>query len=215
MGGTAHHHGAARGTEAAVERAMAAMVEHHLVVWSRNVGLRERFALELVRHTHGLPDAQTIMLAGASIHSIDGFCRQLDRAMPASDGRRLARTIHGQSGIVERLRERSTHPLVHVKQRYYVWRDADALLRHDPRLFGRLVDALCGVAAEAEYASEDLLLLHRVVFIGGPALQSYAEDPRSQFNLWLTERHGGEAVRPLWAEVSGLESPPFKLMALS
>ena len=71
--------------------------------------------------------------------------------------------------------------------------------------FGQIVDAMAGVAAEAEYVSDDLLLLHRAVFVGGSVLDVYAEDAKSQFQKWLVDEHG----EPFWKVVTGLETPPF------
>jgi hypothetical protein len=222
-----------REAHAWASHAIEQLDEHHLIAWSRNVGVRERFALELARHLHLMPDTETVVLAGVAMHSLDGFCRQLERALPGADpAARVRRSVHLPGGVVDRLRERPTSQLLHIKRRYYIWRDADVLLKHDPRAFGRLVDAMSGVAAESEYASEDLLLIHRVVFIGGSGLMEYGRDPHGSFRAWLEDPDRGPApaaefatapaplsasrdqARPFWEVVSGLDRPPFARLHL-
>ena len=125
------------------------------------------------------------MLDGSRITDLASFCNQLERAIGFD---RIERRIDTPTGVVGTLRRRHTprgeQP---VKRRYYLWLDADVLLRRDHKLFGRLVDALAGVAAEHEYANEDLLLLQRAIFVGGPSLDMYAEDPRGQFRSWWSD----------------------------
>lgn len=195
-----------------VVQAESLLDEHHVVAVSRNIGLRERFYVELTRHLHAMVDTQTCAISGSGIHDLDSFCVQLERVLHSSTGAKLKRTIDGPGGICERLRDRPTDLASHLKLRYYIWRDADVLLKHKPALFGKLVDAITGIAAEAEYASEDLLLIHRVIFIGGTALSDYLRDEHGQFRRWLPESPGGS--KPLWAVVSGLERPPVEMMEL-
>ncbi|MGH7131043.1 MAG: hypothetical protein ACREJO_03765 [Phycisphaerales bacterium] len=187
--------------------------EHHLVVWSRNMAVRERYGLEVTKHFRHMPDTQTLVICGAVAHDLDGVCRQLEKCLHDGPTRRIKRSIGEPGGLVDRLRERPSVPNVPaVKHRVYIWRDADALLRQDEKLFAELVDALMGIAAEAEYASEDLLLLHRAVFIGGPKLGEYAADKAGAFKKWLPEK--GKAVTPLWQVISGVEKPPVAVMAI-
>lgn len=224
--------GTSRDAHAWVERAVELLDERHLVTWSRNAGHRERFALEMARHVQSTPDVQAVVIAGAVATSLDAFCRQIERALPGAGagggtGARLRRTVHGEGGVVARLRDGSANPLVHTKRRYYLWRDADAMLRVNPGLFAELADAMMGVAAEAEFASEDLLLLHRVVFIGGAALEAYGRDDRGQFRSWRGEpgrgepgrgglrRGAGSAGAPLWAVVTGVERPPLAMYQIA
>jgi len=88
-------------------------------------------------------------------------------------GPRLERRIDGGRGVTGLLRSRETNPgRPACKFRFYIWHDADVLLGENEALFGRLVDAMAGVAAEAEYVSDDLLMIHRTVFVGGPLLPS-------------------------------------------
>ena len=93
-----------------------------------------------------------------------------------------------------------------MKRRYYIWLDADHLLRADHALLGMAADALMGVAAEAEYSSDDRLVIHRAVFIGGPALDVYAEDERGQFCTWAA--HARRASP--WPIATGLSRPPVR-----
>jgi hypothetical protein len=191
--------------------------EHHVVAWARNLAARERFGLEMAWYLRRMAQTQTVVLNGTVIRDLDSFCSQLEGQLPGHG--RLGRSVDGVNGVVARLRQRTGEGRGEgtdagaagiVKRRFYIWRDADVLLRNDARLFGRLVDALTGVAAEAEYASEDRLLIHRAVFVGGPALDVYAEDGAGQFQRWLAER--GE--RPLWSVISGLASPPVMRLAV-
>jgi hypothetical protein len=176
--------------------------EHHLAAWSHHRAEQERFASTLGEALAGIPDTEVIVLHGSRIRDLSSLGEQLGAVGDGDDG---PLTIDGPGGLIAWLRRRPGEGAASaVKRRYYLWRDADTLLRHDPALFGRVVDAIAGVAAEAEYASEDLLLIHRAIFVGGPALDVYAEDERGQFRSWLRE----DGERPLWEVVSGLMRPP-------
>ncbi|MBX9737822.1 MAG: hypothetical protein K2X32_12940 [Phycisphaerales bacterium] len=195
-----------------VTHAEELLEEHHVVAYSRNIGARERFALELIKHLHAMVEVQTVVLSGTGIHDLDSFCRQLDRTLPGA-GSRMRRTIDGPGGICDRMRDRPSDLASHIKHRYYIWRDADVLLKHNPRLFARLADAMMGVAAESEYASEDLLLLHRVVFIGATPLHTCFRDSKGPLRSWLSEAPAGS--KPLWAVVTGIEHPPTAELVLA
>lgn len=177
--------------------------EHHLVAWSPSERERLMFAMQLAACLRTLRDSEVWVLHGQQITNLESFCTQLERITGVAS---LARTIHGPGGVVDLLRQRRADAAgqASTKVRYYLWQDANVLLRRDHRLFGQLVDAITGVAAEAEYASEDLLLIHRGIFVGAPSLDVYAEDPRGQFRCWARE---GEE-RALWEVVSGLACPP-------
>jgi hypothetical protein len=178
--------------------------EHHMVAWSNMPRRRVHFATSLAQFLETQRDTEVCVFYGRFITDLESFCYQLERAVP---GQELERRLDGPRGVIALLRHRqSFRGRAAAKFRYYVWHDADVLLRHNHLLFGLLVDALAGVAAEAEYASDDLLLLHRSVFVGGPMLDLYAEDPRGQFQSWQAEE-GGE---PFWQIVSGIERPPFR-----
>jgi hypothetical protein len=175
--------------------------EHHLVAWSEFPQRRTQFAVSLGQFLGGLHDAEVCVLYGKYITDLESFCYQLERAIP---GPSLQRRIDGPGGIVSLLRERSLfRGRTATKFRFYVWHDADVLLRSDHKLFGRLVDAFAGVAAEAEYVSDDVLLLHRAVFVGSSILDVYAEDPRGQFRAWHDDGQG----EPFWRVVTGIDAP--------
>jgi hypothetical protein len=80
----------------------------------------------------------------------------------------------------------------------------DVLLESDRSLFGAVADAIAGVAAESEYASDDLLLLTRAVYVGGPVLAGYAADGSGQLRSWLSDG----AAEPFWRVVTGIDRPP-------
>lgn len=64
---------------------------------------------------------------------------------------------------------------------------------------------MAGVAAEAEYVSDDVLMIHRTVFVGSSMLDVYAEDPRGAFRTWY---HDGQG-EPFWHVVTGIDDPAF------
>lgn len=187
---------------------MAMLDDHHLVAWSSRAYRRLQFSATLQQFFGAQRDTDVCVLHGRFITDLESFCCQLERLLP---GPPLQRRIDGPSGVTNLLRSRHTfrgHPA--AKYRYIVWNDADVLLCSDPRLFGELVDALAGVAAECEFASDDLLLLQRVAFIGGPALDVYADDERGQFRRWLPDSVG----EPFWKVVTGLSEPPIMRYAI-
>lgn len=178
--------------------------EKHLVLWSRDLHRRERAADLVVNALRTVQDAQVVSLPGAVIHDLKTLRTQLDHALPSAENRPLRATIEGPAGLLARLRE-PADPLPghhHVKWRYYVWRDADVLLRSSPAVFSMMVDAVAGVAAEAEFTSEDLLLIQRLVLVGGPALQVEAQDPAGPMNAW---RPGSP-----WARLTKIAAPVFE-----
>ncbi len=182
---------------------MAMLDEHHLVAWSRSTYRRLQFTATLQQFFGAQRDTDVCVLHGRFINDLDTFCTQLERLLP---GPPLERRVDGPSGVTNLLRSRHTfRGHAAARYRFIVWNDADVLLRAEPRLFGALVDALAGVSAECEYASDDLLLLQRVAFIGGRALEEYADDDRGQLQRWLPDTIG----EPFWKLVTGLETPPI------
>lgn len=176
--------------------------EHHLVAWSSVPRRRVHFTACLSHFLSLQPDAEVCPIYGRFVTDLDSFCHQMERILP---GPQVKRQIDGPEGLVSLLRSRHALRIRSASRyRYYVWSDADTLLKTDHKLFGRLVDALAGVAAEAEYASDDLLLIQRAVFIGGPMLDLYAENRKGQFRSWYEDGLG----EPFWQMVSGLEAPP-------
>lgn len=179
--------------------------EHHLVAFSDSPRRRAHFAVSLSQFLQGLRDTEVVVLYGQCITGLDALCYQLERAIP---GPGLDRRIDGPRGVTALLRSRQVfYGRPPSKFRYYVWHDADTLLARDETLFAQVVDAIAGVAAEAEYVSDDLLMIHRAVFVGSSALARYAGRPDGQFRCWLPDPAGSE---PFWQIVTGLERPPVQ-----
>ncbi|CAG0970896.1 hypothetical protein PHYC_01242 [Phycisphaerales bacterium] len=177
--------------------------ENHLVAWSESAARRTQFAVSLGQFLGRQRDTEVCVFYGKFITDLDSFCYQLERAIP---GPALDRRIDGPRGAVALLRARASfRGRPETKFRYYIWHDADVLLRQDHKLFGQIADAMAGVAAEAEYVSDDLLLIHRAVFVGSSMLDVYAEDPRGQFRQWYPDGQG----EPFWQVVTGIKRPPF------
>lgn len=177
--------------------------EHHLAAWSDVPARRTQFAVSLGQFLGSQRDTEVCVFYGQFITDLETFCAQLERAIP---GPALDRRLHGPRGAVSLLRSRAAfrgRPA--TKYRYYIWHDADVLIRRDQRLFGQIADAIAGVAAEAEYVSDDLLLLHRAIFVGSPILDVYYDDPRAQFRRWYQDSHD----EPFWQVVTGVKRPPF------
>jgi hypothetical protein len=184
---------------------VALLDESHLVATSPVPRLRMHFAVSLGQFLQGLRDAEVCTLYGRFITDLDSYCYQLERAIA---GPPVERRVDGPRGVTALLRSRETfrgRPA--CKFRFYVWHDADLLLSRDEPLFGRLADAMMGIAAESEYASDDLLLIHRTVFVGGPALGEYAERTDGQLQVWAPDTPGSE---PFWRIVTGIEAPPVQ-----
>ena len=175
--------------------------EHHLCATSDDGRRRERFAIDLGALLAQLDDSHVCTLDGDRVHDLEGLCLELERGLRVD---RVERSIEGPGGIVDALRTRplgDTRPA--VKRRTILWREAHVLLKEDPRLFGRAVDAIAGVAAEHEFCSDDVLLIQRGVFIGRSALEMYGEDEQGQFRSWYSE----DGETPLWRVVTGRKSP--------
>ncbi len=180
---------------------MASLDERHLVVWSHAQSRRTRFAASLAQFLGSQRETDVVTLYGKFVNDIESYCHQLERAVPVEH---LERRLDGTDSITDALRNRqSIRGRSVARCRYIVWNDADVLLKADEALFGRLVDAMLGVSAEAEYASEDLLLIQRCVFVGGAALADYADNSDSRFKSWLPDGLG----EPFWALVSGVDAP--------
>lgn len=176
--------------------------EHHVVAWSANLRGRLHFASSLSQFLGSLRDAEVFTFYGRFITDLESFCSQAEQAIV---GPTLERRIDGPGGLAALLRSRQTfRDRVASRYRYYIWHDADVLLRHDRRLFGKLVETIFGVAAEEEYAADDLLLVQRAILVGGPALDLYADDPLGQFHSWFRDEH----PEAFWQVATGLERPP-------
>ena len=177
--------------------------EHHLVAWSDLPQRRMQFAVSLGQFLGSQRDTEVCVFYGKYITDLESFCHQLERNVP---GPSLQRRLEGGGGIADLLRQRASfRGRPETKHRFYIWHDADVLLRANHKLFGRIVDAISGVAAEAEYVSEDVLLLHRAVYVGGSVLDVYAEDARGQFQAWADDGQG----EPFWKVVTNIDHPMF------
>lgn len=174
--------------------------ERHLCAWSDRSILRDRFTIDLGTILSRIDQTQVCVINGARIIDLPSLQRECARALETSVA---SSRLSDDLGLVSALRVRpiiAGHP---VHRRYIFWTDAHVLLRHDPALFGRAVDAVMGVAGESEYADDDMLFLQRLILVGRPSLDVYAEDPRGQLSRWYSER--GE--EPLWKIVTGLATP--------
>lgn len=180
----------------------AARLDHaHLAAWCCDKADRTAFASGLSAFLAAQPATQVVTIHGRSALDLESFCTQLERSLA---GPPLRRAVDGPGGIASILRWREpAGPTRPIRHRYYLWHDCDELILHDAALFGRLAEVILGVAAEAEYASEDLLLIHRAVFLGGSALAVYHEDPNAQFQRWAPEI----ANEPFWQAISGVQAP--------
>lgn len=197
---SAHTQSAPPGWEAEVARLTET---RHLAAWSGEVDQRVVFAARLGAFWQGQSGVEVIRLFGRAIRTIDDVCEQIERSIPADEPMR--RQIGGRSGIAARLRHRIDVPGMALAQyRYIIWHDADDLINADPGLFAAITDAVSGVAAESEFVCDDLLLLTRAVYVGGPALAAMAQDEQGPFCQW---QHDGVA-EPFWRVVSGIERPP-------
>ncbi len=180
----------------------AELDENHVAAWSDSPRRRVHFAAALGHFLGGQPDTEVCPLYGRHITDLESFCYQLERALP---GVPLDRQVDGPNGIVGLLRSRHTFRHRRASRfRYFVWHDADTLIREDHRLFGRIMDALVGVSAEQEYASDELLIIHRTIVVGGAVLGMYAEDQKGQLRSWYDDGSG----EPFWQVVTGIETPP-------
>lgn len=181
---------------------LTALESSHLVAWSDTTRRRNRFCAAVRSFLAAQPHTDVCVLQGRSILSLDHLCHQLERLVPVAQ---LDRRLDGPDSVTEFLRAVPAQPGCRAPhQRYWLWADADVLLKADPALFGRVVDCLLGVSAEGEYGLADGTLLQRAVFVGGAMLEAYAQDHRGQFRCWAAD---GDA-EPFWQMVSGLERPP-------
>lgn len=197
--------------------------EAHLVATSPRPEVRDRFSADLGRFIARLPWAELCPLHGRFIADLDSLRFHLDQGL-GLDAEHLAEHLAAQPrrpgaslGLTERLRARAPRRRG-VTHRYYLWNDADRLLRADPDLFARVIDAVAGVAAEAEYASDDVLLIHRLIAVGGSCLSLYASQPGGAFDTWWTDLHQPDthwpAHDPSWAMLTGIPAPAFAIRTI-
>lgn len=194
---------------------VAALLDlEHLAAWSRDRRPRSELVSGLQRFLAGQPGVEVCPIFGRHVTSLDALCEQLELTLPFGP---IARRIDGTEGIVAALRSRSSGPYA-VRTRYLLWSEADRLLEAAPESFAAVADAIAGVSAEAEYVSEDALLVQRCVYVGGPALAEYARDPSGAFRAWQPPAGAPagrrDGVVPFWRLVTGLESPPVRVAAV-
>lgn len=187
---------------------LAKLESHHIAAWSMDTGLRTRFGASLQQFLVSQPGTEVCVLHGRSILDLDGLCAQLERLIPVES---LARSVDGPKGLASILRTRTSNgSRVPTRQRFFLWHDADVLIRQNPMLFEAIAEAIAGVSAELEYAGDAALLIQRCVYIGGDRLASVARDPDSMLNRWADD---GPGV-PFWSLVTGEESPMTALCSI-
>lgn len=175
--------------------------DHHLVVLCDASAARNRFRNTLGEHLRSLPETQVIEIDGGASADLASFARQLETQLHVSSKSwKEVSSKHSMHHLIDLLRAACSGP----KRRYYMWRDADAMLEADVDLFCRLVNAIFGVAAECEHITLDPVMLQRVVFIGGAKLGAYAEDTNGQFCKWLEEK---DQDSPFWEVMSMVDRP--------
>lgn len=188
---------------------------HHLVAWSRDVRSRTRFAASFQSYLHTQPATEVCVLHGRAILDLESFCAQLERQILVDD---LARTIDGPRGVVAALRQRTCIPgRPAPRQRILLWHDAEVLERARPRMFAELAEAITGVSAELEFASDGGIFLQRCIFLGPERLRDAARAPGSCFRAWTDESGeggGGRGGVPFWSLVSGLDRPPVSICSI-
>lgn len=158
----------------------------HMVLWSRSLHRREETATDVTAELNRMGECQVVTLAGAVIHDLNSLRAALDEKLPADDGSAMKATIDGPVGLLARLRQapRTFADGRHIKYRYFVWRDADVLLRASPEAFAVFVDAVAGVAMESEFDPQAMLLIQRLFLIGGPALERCFHDAHGPLRAW-------------------------------
>ncbi len=169
--------------------------EHHLVVLGEQQDQRVDFARHLAEQLGTIPETQTITIRGDLITDLDSLCSQLEAGLDVCEP--ITRSVEA---VIELLRINRDDQ----KHQYFIWQDADSLLESDVDLFGQLANAFLGVAAEREHISPDVLVLQRIVFIGGDKLGAYAEEEAGQFCTWLVE----DGITVFWEVASCVERPP-------
>ncbi|MEM7622816.1 MAG: hypothetical protein AAF235_06390 [Planctomycetota bacterium] len=180
----------------------ALLTDEHLAAWSVTPRAASDFAASLRQFLSLQPDTEVWTISCGTVHSLADAAAALEQFVPYGP---IRPNIDGPGGITDALRQRGPSVFGSVARfRYIIWLDCDAAIEAAPKVFSKIVDAALGVAAEAEYATDELLAIHRSVFLGSDKLRAYASDARSQFRRWL----GDAGQRPFWECVTGLEAPP-------
>lgn len=184
----------------------ALLAEEHLAAWTPIARQATGFSASLRHYLALQPDTEVWSISGRTMTTLDDIAAALESTVPCGP---ISPTIDGPRGITEALRHRAGSGYGSLARfRYVLWTDVDEMLERDPDTFGALADALIGVAAESEYASDELLMIHRNVFVGGEALGEYASDPRGQLRRWRRDTPG---QRPFWECVTQLPAPPVNV----
>ena len=196
--------------------------EHHLVVLGEPA-VRHRFVRTLAERLASLPESEVVPIRGERATGLASFSRELERALtgapePARVSARVSARVparaparaparelspaQGADGVADIIATLRACPQT-AKRQYFLWHDADAMLESDVALFGRIVNALLGVAAEREHISPDRLVIQRSIFLGNDKLGAYAEEEHGQFRTWLL---AGDTT-PFWEVASCLDRP--------
>lgn len=205
------HFGSSRFTFAPISwepELLTKLESHHIVAWSPDSSQRTRFGVRIKQFLDAQAGTEVLVLHGRGILDLEGFCAQLERLIPTD---RLARTVDGAEGVASILRQHGGGVLGSpIRQRYFLWHDADVLLRSDPALFSQLVEVIAGVSAELEYGGDAGMLIQRGLFFGGRSLAEHAREPSSRFQSWEED---GPGV-PFWSLVSGVDRPSTMLCSI-
>ncbi len=205
------HFGSSRFTFAPISwepELLSKLESHHVVAWSADSSLRTRFGVRLKQYLDAQPATEVLILHGRGIVDLEGFCAQLERLIHTE---RLERTIDGANGVASILREDGGG--LHgspIRQRFFLWHDADILHRSNPELFAQLVEVIAGVSAELEFGNTGGMLVQRCLYFGGRSLAEYAKQPGSRFQQWEED---GPGV-PFWSLVSGVDAPSTMLCSI-
>lgn len=201
------------------DQAISLLDEHHLAAWDATPEVAARFGAWIASGLSRQPSSEVWTIDGENAGTLRGLVRQFARLIPGDMGISMSESvaggrgwsmaepkIDGPAGLTEMLRIRGGDAFrASARFRYVIWHDADASIQSDERLFLDVADALMGVAAEAEYAGERLLMIQRVLLIGGRRLQEMATGADAPLRRW---RRDGAGV-PFWSVVTGLKTPPL------
>jgi len=187
---------------------LSKLESHHVVAWGADSTLRTRFGVRVKQFLDAQAGTEVLVLHGRGILDLEGFCAQLERLIPTD---RLARTVDGANGVASILRQDgSGYVGTPIRQRYFLWHDADVLLRSDPELFSQIVEVIAGVSAELEFAGDEGMLIQRCLYFGGRSLADHAREPTSRFQSWEED---GPGV-PFWSLVSGVDRPSTMMCSI-
>lgn len=187
---------------------LARLDTHHVVAVTDDARARTRFATSFQRYLNFQPHTEVCVLHGRSILDLEGLCAQLERLLPTDE---LTRSIDGPNGVASILRLQHAppgHPT--LRNRYFIFHDADVLARLNPELFGEIVEVFAGVAAELEYGPSESALIQRCLYLGGSALAREARRPESRLHTWGEDGPG----IPFWSIVTGLDQPSTTLCSI-